>query len=421
MKKERLLHTPEGVRDIYNGECARKIMVQNRIHDVLKSYGYNDISTPTFEFFDVFNKERGSVASNEMFKFFDRDGNTLVLRPDMTPSIARTAAKYYGDSNMTLKLCYIGNTFINNHNYQGRLKETTQIGAELIGDSSIYADAEIISMVIDSLLSSGLKEFQVEIGQVQFFRGLLKEAGIDTDTEDELVELMLNKNFYGVEELLKSQNLDDSLTDTLLVLPQLFGSVEVLDRARSITSNEEALEAIAYLEELYGMLAQNGYDKYITFDLGMLSKHKYYTGVIFNGYTYGTGDAVVKGGRYDKLIGQFGSDKASIGFSLTADQLMVALERQKIEIPCDRNGVMIFHTPSQWSRAVKLAAQLRNAGVSASMLCSRSIDDSECRAYAESSDITDIISMTDGEDVRILNLASGDIKTAAAQDVLKLL
>ena len=250
MKKERLLHTPEGVRDIYNGECARKLMVQNRIHDVLKSYGYNDISTPTFEFFDVFNKERGSVASNEMFKFFDRDGNTLVLRPDMTPSIARTAAKYYGDSNMTLKLCYIGNTFINNHNYQGRLKETTQIGAELIGDSSIYADAEIISMVIDSLLSSGLKEFQVEIGQVQFFRGLLKEAGIDTDTEDELVELMLNKNFYGVEELLKSQNLDDSLTDTLLVLPQLFGSVEVLDRARSITSNEEALEAIAYLEEL---------------------------------------------------------------------------------------------------------------------------------------------------------------------------
>ncbi|MDD5873389.1 MAG: ATP phosphoribosyltransferase regulatory subunit, partial [Clostridia bacterium] len=279
MKKERLLHTPEGVRDIYNGECARKLMIQNRIHDVLKSYGYNDISTPTFEFFDVFNKERGSVASNEMFKFFDRDGNTLVLRPDMTPSIARTAAKYYGDSNMTLKLCYIGNTFINNHNYQGRLKETTQIGAELIGDSSIYADAEIISMVIDSLLSSGLKEFQVEIGQVQFFRGLLKEAGIDTDTEDELVELMLNKNFYGVEELLKSQNLDDSLTDTLLVLPQLFGSVEVLDRARSITSNEEALEAIAYLEELYGMLAQNGYDKYITFDLGMLSKHKYYTGV----------------------------------------------------------------------------------------------------------------------------------------------
>ena len=112
MKKERLLHTPEGVRDIYNGECARKLMVQNRIHDVLKSYGYNDISTPTFEFFDVFNKERGSVASNEMFKFFDRDGNTLVLRPDMTPSIARTAAKYYGDSNMTLKLCYIGNTLL---------------------------------------------------------------------------------------------------------------------------------------------------------------------------------------------------------------------------------------------------------------------------------------------------------------------
>ena len=110
-----LLHTPVGVRDIYSDECAKKIEIQNVIRDVMKSYAYDDIQTPTFEFFDIFNKERGSVASKNMYKFFDREGNTLVLRPDITPSIARAAAKYYLDEEFPIRLSYIGNTFINNN------------------------------------------------------------------------------------------------------------------------------------------------------------------------------------------------------------------------------------------------------------------------------------------------------------------
>ena len=97
MKKD-LLHTPEGVRDIYNGECARKLVLQNRLKDVCMAYGYNHIQTPTLEFFDVFSKERGCIPSFEMFKLFDRYGNTMVMRPDMTPSVARTAAKYYAEN-----------------------------------------------------------------------------------------------------------------------------------------------------------------------------------------------------------------------------------------------------------------------------------------------------------------------------------
>lgn len=138
-----------------------------------KLYGYNDIQTPSIEYFDVFSKERGSVPSNEMFKLFDRYGNTLVLRPDMTPSIARAAAKYFEDRILPIKLCYVSNTFINvSKYYQGRLKENTVIGAELIDDDSIYADYEIICMVIDCMKSAGLREFQVEIGNVAFFNGL---------------------------------------------------------------------------------------------------------------------------------------------------------------------------------------------------------------------------------------------------------
>lgn len=167
---QKLLHTPEGVRDIYNEECEKKLALQGRLHEVMKSYGYRDIETPTFEFFDVFSKEVGTTPSKDLYKFFDREGNTLVLRPDITPSIARAAAKYFGEETDPLRFCYVGNTFINNSSYQGYLKETTQLGAELIGDNSVDSDAEVIAMVIECLLKAGLKEFQVSIGQVDFLR-----------------------------------------------------------------------------------------------------------------------------------------------------------------------------------------------------------------------------------------------------------
>ena len=125
-----------------------------------------------------------------MFKFFDRDNNTLVLRPDMTPAVARCVAKYFMDDHMPLRLCYLERTFKNNSSYQGRLKERAETGAELIGDDSEDADAEMIAMVIDSLRQAGLQEFQVELGQVAFYRSLLKEAGLEEEVEEELISTL---------------------------------------------------------------------------------------------------------------------------------------------------------------------------------------------------------------------------------------
>ena len=153
---QRLLHTPDGVRDIYSLECEKKNVLEQRLHQRLKTYGYHDIQTPSFEEFpDVFSQEVGTIPSRELFKFFDREGDTLVLRPDFTPSIARSAAKYYMDETRPIRMCYMGNTFVNNSSYQGRLKESTQLGAELLGDASPEADAEMIAMVIELLLDAG--------------------------------------------------------------------------------------------------------------------------------------------------------------------------------------------------------------------------------------------------------------------------
>ena len=158
------LHTPEGVRDIYGGECARKHYVEQKLFSVLTGYGYHPIETPSFEFFDIFGKEVGTTPSRDLYKFFDREGNTLVLRPDITPSIARSAAKYYMEEELPLRFCYKGNTFINHHSLRGRLKECTQLGAELMGDAAMDADAEMLSMIVDCLQAAGLKEFQISGG-----------------------------------------------------------------------------------------------------------------------------------------------------------------------------------------------------------------------------------------------------------------
>jgi ATP phosphoribosyltransferase regulatory subunit len=361
MKKD-LLHTPEGVRDIYNSECARKLVLQNRLRDVCTKYGYNDIQTPTLEFFDVFNKERGSVPSNEMFKLFDRYGNTLVMRPDMTPSIARTAAKYYGDRLLPVKLCYVGNTFINvSQYYQGKLKENTTIGAELIGDDSVYADFEIISMVIESMKNAGLTEFQVEIGNVAYFRGLLAQAGISGDDEESLVEFMQEKNYLAVDELLTSLHTDKNIAEVLLELPQLFGSVDVLEKAKKLATNDMSLAAIERLNQLYELCKLTGADKYVSFDLGAVSKHSYYTGILFYAYTFGTGEPVIAGGRYDKLLGQFGCDKPSIGYSITVDSLMAAISRQNIDIPVDNSGVLLIYNQDDLSKVVSVSDAIRQS------------------------------------------------------------
>ncbi|MDO4464077.1 MAG: ATP phosphoribosyltransferase regulatory subunit [Bacillota bacterium] len=363
-----LLHTPEGVRDIYGKEYARKLAVEELIHKQLNLYGYQDIQTPTFEFFDVFSKEIGTTPSKELYKFFDKEGNTLVLRPDFTPSMARCAAKYFMDENVPIRFCYAGNTFTNTGNLQGKLKEVTQMGAELINDGSVEADGEMIAMVVESLLRAGLKEFQVSIGQVEYFKGLCEQAGLDEETESELREFISGKNIFGAEELLLEKNVDERFRMLLLKTTDCFGSVEMLGSVKEPILNERSLKAIARLEELYHVLCEYGVEKYISFDLGMLSKYNYYTGVIFKVYTYGVGDVIVKGGRYDNLLGYFGKEAPAIGFVVVIDDLLSALERQKSNIEIQDELIEITYDHDNYEEKLKEARRLRMEGRKAALI-----------------------------------------------------
>ena len=259
-----LLHTPDGVRDIYGSECSDRLIVRNRIHEKMKLYGYEDIETPTFEFFDVFAQEINAGDARELYKFFDKDGNTMVLRPDFTPSIARCASKVMLESPMPVRVVYQGSTFLNTSSLQGKLKETGNIGVELFKDDSVYADAEMIALLIESLLSSGLKDFQVSIGDAEYYKGICEEAGIDAETEVMIREQIVQKNYFAAENILVERNIPEKYKNLIVKVAEFIGSDDALDKAQEQVSNERSLNAIKRLKRLYQVLKQYDVTQYVS-------------------------------------------------------------------------------------------------------------------------------------------------------------
>ncbi|MGC4019764.1 MAG: ATP phosphoribosyltransferase regulatory subunit [Muricomes sp.] len=411
---EQKLHTPEGVRDIYNTEC-KKASVQNNLHEILHVYGYQDIQTPTFEYFDVFRKEIGTISSKELYKFFDREGNTLVLRPDITPSIARAAATLFGTEEFPVRLCYMGNTFINQSSYLGRLNENTQMGAGLIGEDSIEADAEMLAMVVDGLKKVGLKEFQVNIGHVDFIQSLMDDTGLEEEEMTEIHNLLTNRNYFGVEEILDTKQVKGALKKAFHVLPELIGDVDILDKALEIAPNINARLAISHLQQMHKLLALYGVEDHITFDLSMSGSYGYYTGIIFRAYTYGTGDAIVRGGRYNQLLEKFGKKTPSIGFAIIVDELMSALSRQKIPVETSHTNVIVY-TEATRKWAIRLAKDFREKGRCVEMQKRTSEDSKE--EYAEYGKRTQAVSMlylNDDLTINMINMVTGEEKLINAR------
>lgn len=365
---QREIHTPEGMRDIYGIECRKKKLLQYRLMQMIRSYGFEDIETPVIEYFDVFSKEVGTTASRDLYKFFDRIGDTLVLRPDFTPSIARAVSMYFGDEQLPQRLCYQGKTFENRHSYQGRLNESTQIGVEYLGDDSVEADSELLALAVETMRTAGLKEFQISIGEVNFFKALAEEAGMDEETELALRKCISNKNMFGAEEILEQMNLSIELKHVFREFSSLFGGPEILEKARSLTKNERALASVRRLEQIYEVLKLYGVEEYVSFDLSMLSKYRYYTGIIFQGFTYGSGEPLLKGGRYDHLLEHFGADMPAVGFGLVIEYMMNALERQNIEIPVEDRKIMLVYDKNCYEKALSLAREKREAGYYVSLV-----------------------------------------------------
>ncbi len=399
------LHTPYGVKDFLPDEYHLKREVKKQMEEIFCKYGYMPVSSPTFEYIEVF-EGKGSLSSKQMYKFIDRDGEILALRPDMTLPIARIAATNYANNKMPLRLSYIGNAFRYNESYQGKLSEFTQAGVELIGINSPEADAEIIATAINSLLAASVSDFRIDIGQVQFIKGILSETQLCEEKQHKLLNCIITKEFVKLEQLINNFEMPQNVKNLLLKLKFLVGGVNILKEAEALTENELAKNALLKLENIYDILKSIELDKYIQFDLSMVGYFDYYTGIIFRGYTYGTGFWIVDGGRYDNLLNQFGKDLPSVGFAVKIDDLVSALYKQQKAMPLKGAQFLIAFSEKCRTTGFLECEWLRNDGLCVEM--SFFGDNVEKNIeYAKSKGIETVIIYKDKDD--IIEIKVGEI------------
>lgn len=330
MRNEKVTHTPNGLSDILWDECDLKFRIEVVAREIFSNHEYKMVQTPTFEYFDVYHTATPNKAES-MFKFFDVNGRMLALRPDFTTSIARLAATKSLGEKIPLRLSYCGSAFCNDEAFsQARQREFSQVGIELVGESSAKADAEVIQIVIETLLASGLKQFQIDIGQVGYFMALAKQAKLNNEQADTLRGLINDKDFVGINHFLETLEISEDLKDIFESLPTQFGEVSVVfDAMEQSGIGEEAKTALENLKQIYDILKEQGLEQYISVDLGMVPHLDYYTGMIFKGFTYGIGFPICSGGRYDTLMEKFGRNLPATGAAIGVERVMSALQDGK--------------------------------------------------------------------------------------------
>ena len=286
------------------------------------------------------------------------------------------------------------------------------MGVELIGDDAVEADAEMLALVIESLLSVGLKEFQLSVGNVDFFSSLIADANLDEDARERVTSLINNRNYFGVEDYLDKIRVKRSSREAFASLNGLVGGLEVLKEAKEVALSSSGVMAVKRLEKIYDVLKLYGMEQYITFDLSMTGgTYGYYTGIMFRGYTFGTGDAIVKGGRYDRLLEKFGKESPSIGFAIVVDELMNAMNRQKLRSFYARKNTMILYEDGKTGEAVSLAKDLRNKGKNVELLKKdkkRILE--EYMEYGKRYYAGSLIYIRENGEITMINLVNGEHK-----------
>ncbi|MGN0182899.1 MAG: ATP phosphoribosyltransferase regulatory subunit [Candidatus Ornithomonoglobus sp.] len=380
------LHTPNGVNDVLPNECAVKKDIENTIWMVFNTFGYKEIESPSFEYYDCYSGETGQISQEKLYKFFDEQGRILALRPDFTTSIARMAATKAQNATLPVRYMYTGSVFRAEHTEGVRRREITQSGIELIGSYSAKADAEVIAAAIEAMLALGIEEISMEIGQVAFFNGLVEQLGLDAETTEKLRARIDSKDSQGIRKLVDKLNIEEHIKQVMIDLPYLFGDASIIERANVPGLNETSKVALDNLRQIYDLLCAYDFEQYISLDLGMLQSIDYYTGSIFKCYTHGVGFPIAAGGRYDNLMGMFGAPKGAVGCAIGVNRIMQVYTDKPDEVP----STLIYAEKNADRAAYDLAHNLRINGCLTEMyIGSGSFKDAE--KYAEATNNTCIL------------------------------
>lgn len=325
-----LSRIPAGMRYYLGDEARLRRSVEAAAMSVFDSWNYEEITTPAVDYYVLFEHGMGKAEAERSFRFTDNDGRLLTLRPDITSSVARAAATLLADRPRPLRLCYAAPVFKQQHQSPAEWRrEHTQLGCELIGAADAQADLEILRLATEILTQVGLQDsFCITINSVEIFNGLAEQCSCNVTEREELRRLIDSRDGSELDAFLRLQPVDAVARHAFTQLIRLNGKQEVLDEARSFITNSRSTAALDSLNQLWGEIESLGLTSSFEIDLADVSSLDYYTGLSFKIFVKGAGSRVGRGGRYDSLISNFGSDEPAIGFVLNLDALTEVLLRR---------------------------------------------------------------------------------------------
>ena len=412
---------PRGTRDFPPEVMAKRRYVEALLRGTAERFGFGEVMTPTFESTELFVERSGERIVDEMYSFKDKSGREIALRPELTAPVMRFYVNELQSRPKPIKLYYFGNVFRYERPQSGRYREFFHFGAELIGAPSIESEAEVIALALRCLKNIDLENIEVRIGHLGVLESVLSDLGLPDHVHATCRRFIDKEDYDGLEALLSELGVDPDMQNRLIKLINIHGGKEAISKAQDLM--DEGNEAFVYLANLMQQLARYGFTD-CTVDFGVARGLDYYTGMVFeiDSPSLGAEKQICGGGTY-KLAGLFGGEEVnSTGFAFGFDRLVLALEKDGVEIPI--RGVRAYIIPigkSTRSLAMKIMGKLRESGISADMdLMGRNI--SKALSYADSTKAEWAIIVGERElvndSVTLRNLETGDQDTVLISDII---
>jgi ATP phosphoribosyltransferase regulatory subunit len=339
---------PAGVRDWLPHELARKREIEQQMRAVFGRWAYEEVQTPIIERFDVIERGLGEETTDLLFQFNDRRSTSLALRPEMTTPVARLVSTRMRDAPLPLRLAYIAAVFrYYEQPQEGRMRELTQAGVELIGAAGVDADAETLFMAIEALDEIGLRDARFDVNDARVVDGILDGVGLDGDAAREAKELIKQRNLVALRKFDRP---------ALVQFAQRRGQHGAVRIARNVCRTPESLAALDALDVLLERADALGYAARVTVDFALLRDLDYYTGFLFEGYVAELGFPLCGGGRYDSLLPRLGFDVPAVGWTAGVERLLIALERRGKHVRRRRHRVDVLVAGSDVVAARERAA-----------------------------------------------------------------
>jgi ATP phosphoribosyltransferase regulatory subunit len=323
---EPLSKIPTGMRYYSGSEARLRRSIENTLVAIFDGWSYEEITTPTVDYYSLFEHGMGRSQAHHAFRFTDTDGSMLAIRPDVTSLVARAAATLFAERQRPLRLSYVAPVFRQQpQSHSEWRRESTQIGGELLGANSSAADMEVLAIVCEVLERLDLdRHCSITLNDVEVFHGIADRLNLRADARHEMRQLIDTRNAADLERFLAGYTSPED-SQAFAQLIQLSGKRETLNDARRLIANPRSQLALDRLERLWWVIESLQLADRFEIDFGDVSRLDYYTGLTFKIYVNGAGSRVGSGGRYDGLTASFGRAEPAVGFVLELDALTEVL------------------------------------------------------------------------------------------------